>query len=909
MLSWLFKKRAPASVARTAPPPARQALAVAEASAAAQAEARRNEGLQWQSRLQAAHGDDAALLQLAQTAPTLEIKLAAVEALAGESALKAAEREFRSHDRRVHRVARQRLDAAVAQREGRARAQALIETLAAMNDGRPVPVNLLVALDRDWQALDSACLAPEQPAQFAAGRARLDAAMRALDEQQQAQRRWLVDAKAALSALRAGLAEAEVLGFPEATGAGDAEGAVATDADAEAGLPVAVAASPSPLAALRQAAQTLVDNCPTSTATAALDSELRATLDAVAQAAEQAQTRRILLAAQAAAPVPESPPVVARKVRAALLPLPNAEQLLAVEATLQAAESALAEGRMGALRQQLTALDAALHDLLKTTRELPPGHPLLARRLALHTEAARLQGWQAWGGGQARDSLTDEAEALARLTLTAAEPDAPKLRLQAHGEQILALRLRWKELDRLGAAAPQALWQRFDAALQIAYQPLAARQAAQQATRKENLAAREALLDALEAVGAAPLPPEAGEVADADAAAGAELQADPPSADTSADSSADPTPAHWKEQARALGAFQLAWRQLGPLEHSVPASARAGLQQRLRTSVERIEAPLHQARREAEAVREQFIARAEALVQELARQPQMREAIPRVREIQADWQQHARAVPLARAVEGALWARFKVATDAVYAQREAVSNAFEAGLNANLAAREALLDRLSSALADDLAVAGLERTLAEVERAWREPLDLPRGAAGAIEARFRDARAAAMQRLAEVQRAAWHAQCEALIQRLALCDEREGPAPTDDLSTRWAAYEAAPLPAAWRQALAQRWLRPVAAGAAPLDAAAFDDILLQLEIALDLPAAPEWQAARRQFKLRAMKDALEGRASVASGPVQRAEWLAAAWRQGGTSATQRERLQALVSALQAAGPDRRWAAE
>ena len=37
-----------------------------------------------------------------------------------------------------------------------------------------------------------------------------------------------------------------------------------------------------------------------------------------------------------------------------------------------------------------------------------------------------------------------------------------------------------------GAAASQALWLRFDAALKLAYQPLAERQAAQKAQRQQN---------------------------------------------------------------------------------------------------------------------------------------------------------------------------------------------------------------------------------------------------------------------------------------------------------------------------------------------------------------------------------------------------------------------------------------
>ena len=162
----------------------------------------------------------------------------------------------------------------------------------------------------------------------------------------------------------------------------------------------------------------------------------------------------------------------------------------------------------------------------------------------------------------------------------------------------------------------------------------------------------------------------------------------------------------------------------------------------------------------------------------------MRDAIPRVRELQAEWQQHARTLPLSRAAEGALWARFKAATDAVFAQREAAFSAREAELAANLAAREALLARLS-ALSDDAPVAEIQRTLAEVDRAWRQDTELPRGAAGALEARYREGREAALaapgRRRAE---SSGRPQCDTLAAKLALCEEREAGSAAEARSRR-----------------------------------------------------------------------------------------------------------------------------
>jgi len=108
------------------------------------------------------------------------------------------------------------------------------------------------------------------------------------------------------------------------------------------------------------------------------------------------------------------------------------------------------------------------------------------------------------------------------------------------------------------------------------------------------------------------------------------------------------------------------------------------------------------------------------------------------------------------------------------------------------------------------------------------------------------------------------------------------------------------LPAAWDQALALRWARPVDPG--PLSEAAVDELLLQLEAAQDLPSAPEWQDARRQLKLRALKDAMEGRGSDRPGPSRVSAWLPALLGQSGLTLAQRRRLHALITALRQAPP-------
>jgi len=922
MVNWLFKQPGAARAAPPTPPAPRSVPVKTGPTPQQKAEARAQQleqaRAEWAPRLQAALGDDAALLRVAMEAPVVELKLGAIEALAGEDALKQAEREMRNHDRRAHRAAKQRLDAALKQRESRAHAATLLDAARALAGESPIPANRLVALDRAWQALDAQVLEPAQVQEFADVRARVNASLQARGEQEHAQQQWLAQAKRALAELQRACA------LPAAAGGAEQ------------------------LAQDCAAAQLLRDSREQVAATAALDMALAAALEAAqvlqARWAEPAPPE---VAAPVPEPAPQAPPTVAPKSPRTL----SGEQFEAFEALLQQSEEALAQGQLGVIQQRLEAIDA----LLETLRGARLGDAQHGRLQALHAERGRLKGWQQWGGGRARDDLVSEAEALARATLEAtgrpapaaslrapaeaapevtpgtpdapvavpealvavpdapvaapeapvavpdapvAAPDAPvaapeapvaapeapvaapvrahgvrKLNLKAHADAIQDLRKRWKELDRLGAPANQTLWKRFDAALHAAHEPVAAHLDALKAQREANLATREALLAELDAVPAEPQSQDEEVLA-----------------------------AHWKKLARAQENFQRAWRPLGPLEHTVPAAARNALQQRLRASVERIELPLQAARQLAEGVREQLIERGLALQEEVKQQPQLRDAIARVRELQAQWQHSARQLTLQRGVESALWARFKAATDGVFAQRDAAANARDAELTANLAAREVLLQRLEG-LSSTTPTAQIERTLDEVDRAWRAAGEPPRGTLNALEARLRDAHAAALRALSASVHVTWQATCDALAAQLALCEEREAaPQDPEGLAQRWAAQQALPakLPAAWAQALMQRWSEPV--GAAVPAGFNLEDLLLRLESTLDLPASEQQIAARRALKLRALKDTLEGRSAPNSDAAKRGSGLSGALRHRCGDAALRERLHALIAALRSAAP-------
>ena len=922
MLSWIFKKKDTSVPAKTAAPADKGLPAAAAPQAAAERAAERQAqqvaaAALWSQRLEQALGDDRALLALAKESPLVDIKLAAVRALADEASLQAAEREFRSHDRRVHQAAKQRHAALKARRDTAERAAGLVRSATALLDDPLIPANRLVELDRGWQALDADLVDAAVKAEFAELSARLTALTHARGEQQAAVQRWTTQATqvlerlgpacleaaagrqtrdelalagdgarqilAALPApdtapalaaqLQAALTQAAAIGErlallddlqqpPPAVPAADT---VATDAPLEPSVAPAAGTAPGGEAAEKAEEAGAAEAAPSEPApesAAAARSSAAAerwkALPAIADAGivrllnerfeawQRAQAPRRAAPAEKRAPRNETPKA-ARPQRSTTL-----------EPLLLQAEAALAAGQLALTHQHLMAMEPLAH---------PEAAVEPAQRSRLHAvqaEYARLKGWQQWGGGRARDDLVLEAEALAAST-AAAEASGSKLPIKAQTEAIDDLRKRWKELDRLGGATSQALWKRFDEAAKLAYQPVAAHLAQLETARQANLATRQALLDTLDAV---PLV-DAGLSDPAAVSAG------------------------WKELARALDHFQVEWRKLGPVEHTVPRKAQKALLDRQATSLARVEQPLHEARRLAQAERERLVARAQALGSEAA--PHAAELVHRVRELQAEWQQHARSLPLNRQVENSLWAEFKAATDAVFAQREAAFSARDAVLKEHLAAREALVARVE-ALDADTPAGEIKRTLAEANAQWRNAGEAPRQQATALEQRFRAACMQAQALLADSAQRLWQATCDSLLAKLALCEAREAGGEAD-VDAAWNALPA--LPPLWERALAER---KSSAPGGETDCVATDAALLQLEAALDLPSPAEHQAARRELKLLAMKAALEGRQAAGSGPAPVDQLMAGVLGHKHLDDTRRARLRALLAGLRAAQP-------
>jgi DNA repair protein SbcC/Rad50 len=895
------------------------------------------QAMAWESRLHAAKGDDMALLSIAIDAPVIDIKCAAVMALTSEDALKTAEREFRTHDRKVHRAAKQRYEAVVAHRENNEEATALIASAAALGSEPMIPANRLVELDRAWAALDHTHLNADTQAEYAKHWTALTAVTRERGDKQLTINRWIAEATEAETQLNATAMEVvngvkerhELLSLSQAVETLRAAAPAQDGNEANVKNMVKVTALVESLGAALNTSQQVI---------ARLD-----ILDALEQP-EQANPPVVdAEAAAAAEPAPPQPSakssatgrwralsVIADEKIAAPLNArfdewqmnerdqrqlkqtekkqkQNDERKAVKDAKVEvlatvvaAGEAAIADGHLAEANKHLVAIDEAVSN--------GGGNAALSARIeALQAEYARLKGWQHWGGGRVRDDLVLEAEALAKTVAEhavvpeAAElaavdsasaeietkpvdgevsidvtakakrpPRAPKLPLKQHADAIENLRERWKECDRLGGATSRSLWQRFDGALKLAYVPVAAHLAKLKAARQENLDARNKLIATLDAVKVSP----------------------PASSETPLHAE----PQDFKELARALDSFQTEWRKLGPVEHTVPHKAREALLTRMRKSMARLEEPLFEARRLAQLKRDKLIERAKALVTDA----HARDVIAKVRELQAEWQREAKAMPLARNVENAVWTAFKAATDAVFTQRDAAFNARDAELKASKTVREELIAKVA-ALNESTTVADIKRTLMETDTAWRKAGEAPRAEATKLDSQFRAAREAAQKLIASSAQRIWDAKCDALNAKLALCEELENTAAAENVDERYSAIPA--LPNVWEQALAARLAHAKSGTAKTSDLAAAVKMqeaqkltLLQLESALDIASPAQFQAARRDLKLRAMKMAMEGKASADANPGVD-KLTADALGFSHLDAASRERLSAILVAL------------
>ena len=826
----------------------------------------------WHARILAAAGDAAALMTLAQDAPSVPLKVAALEAIKDEATLRQAMHDLRDHDKRLYRAAKAGWESVSGARVAVIEAAQVIANARALLAQEVVPVNRTVELDQAWAGINRELLEETVVTEFTTLSQQLAERARAQGERAQGITRWLNAVDAASAAVNAQL---------PMVATGDAPpGTLDTLAVVLLDLTLAPPQQDNKrIAARNEDAQRLL-------ALAASVGERATFLHALPapDAAEEPLERQLIEQWRGIPEMSEGALHSAlaqrfadwrnavsgerqghREAHSAEQREQHRGRVKNIEGLVHAAEAAQVAGHVADLNKQVHAIDEAMkHGAMHTV------HAALAHRIeALKHEQKRLADWQRWSGAQGREKLANEAQALA-------DAAKEKVSLKAHADAINKLRERWKELDKTGAPSQQSVWHTFNSALESAYVPVAAHLDKLKAQRDENLAAREKIVLALAESAARFFPAQEG---------------------------APTTPAvatvDWRAVSHTLEEQHVAWRKLGPVEHTVPRKAlkgEAAITTRYTAAVQALEAPLRAAQGGAQETRKKLIAKAKELT---AGDALARDVIDKVRKLQGEWQIAAKAMPLQRRDENALWGEFKTATDSIFTARDAARTAADTEQTAKVKEREAVIDKLHALRSVETA-ADIKRAMSAAETEWRAAPEAPRQQAPKLDARYRAARDAASKRIGELSMQAEQVRYDALLAKLALCDEREhlfGEGAPDmaqaaDLEDRWNAV--AHFPDAWKKKLDARF-----AGLAVQDknTRGIADTLLDLEMALGVDSPAAFTAERQMQKIRALKTAMEGRQAVTIAPADIERWLIDAAATPNPDTLSRERLQKIVAVV------------
>ena len=531
---------------------------------------------------------DALLAEVATRCRFAEVRLATARRIVDPAVLKRVAQASREKDKHVYRHCTDTLKETRMEGERARRSVGLAASVRALLEVTPVAISHLLQIEKDLAALG---LGGEETKECEA----------LLEE---ARARVLGEAQAQIE-LNALLVSAEAMSAAiEGVQAPDSGQLESWSADHSV-LAETAAATPGWLKALPagRALEKVLD---------AIELRVIAHVEAIEHAAHEAAERIAATEAKQAAEVAaklaaeQAPPVEKAKAK------PVARKTIdheALQKRVDALEAHLESGRLIEAEAVTKAIDHALGGAV------PSGQ--LARRLQrARSQEARLVGWARWGTDQAREQLIGAAEALLR-----GEPDVAE-----RAKAVPLLRREWKDLDVHGGA-PQALWKRFDRALERAYKPVAEQRAVEAAAQEAARAAKAALCEAWE-----------GWLAQA-------------------------SPADVKAMEAKREEVTGQWR----------AAARAGfgderkLRKRFDAIVEKLDAGLEEVRGKELARRKDLVAQAEALKET----PDLAAAMSAAKTLQRRWKDEMVPVSLRHGVDHKVWQRFRAACDVVFARRDA----------------------------------------------------------------------------------------------------------------------------------------------------------------------------------------------------------------------------------------------
>ena len=255
--------------------------------------------------------------------------------------------------------------------------------------------------------------------------------------------------------------------------------------------------------------------------------------------------------------------------------------------------------------------------------------------------------------------------------------------------------------------------------------------------------------------------------------------------------------------------------------------------------------------------------------------PSERNTFDMLKALQDKWQELAKALPLERRAEQALWQRFRAACDDIFAKRKETAHAADHERREHLHAREALCASLETAVIpegdDKSRTAFINLLLRDTRAAWNATGPVPRASEAKIEQRYQAAVAGVQAQADAIAERAGAAQANALRDKLRLVQALEAALADGDASTdaqawnaRWSALPA--LDAQYERSLQQRFAGAQAAlgeGSAAYvqqlqaNEARLLDEVLRLEIVAGVDSGAEFARDRLKMQVEVLQSSLK----------------------------------------------------
>jgi hypothetical protein len=727
MFDYLFKKQNETdSMSRVTPKTAD--------GAAGQSEAQSNAGRDKEAALQQANAlstEESAAVEFILQCQFADARLIAAQHVHSKAMLERVLPAMRNADRRVAKLVQSRLDALVAEQQGREQAQLCIEQAQRLNEEPHLMPNQVVDLDHAWKLVK----APEVSLQQAFDAVR--GALRERLEKQAELQHEVIQRTSILRDLAQRAFDMDGQKLSVILDQVEQEMAQCLAAPEAVGMP-----------------KNLLSDF------SALLQQCKAVLASLGESKQVLEVREALLAGweqhpaglkpetlraqwQAGQPLPPGTPgeTLQQRFDALLHGLDEAhkshkQEIKAAREATQAARSKLGETldamekalRDGAVRQ---ALELEKQVRAQESQKLHMNADDAAHLARLRGELKSMQGWAKWGGNVSREELLKAAEEMAGKAMPVTEL----------AKKVGGLRERWKELDVSAGPANKELWERFDAACTTAYAPAAAHFKKLADERQANLHAAEAVLAEIRLFAQ-------NNVAQAGSAEAAE-------------SAQSTKQAEWKAIAAFCTRTDQAWHRLGVIERK----EKKRLDQEFKEAMHILRDPLAGQQEQEAQQRATLIAQVQAL------NPAERSALDKLKTLQDRWQQRAKALPLERKQEQALWQQFRAACDALFAKRKEFAAGADAERKQHMAAKEALCATLETATGDT--VAAISALLRDAKDQWSKIGQVPRALEQRIEDRFHAATGALQKRLDDIKRKAQQAEQGALFDKVRHCQAVE----------------------------------------------------------------------------------------------------------------------------------------